>query len=76
MIRILLIVLSFLVVSVYADVNTQSKDYASIYDSLEEADFEYIFGLDSKQPDEYKKYMYSPYPLFRSGVYIVFKSIF
>lgn len=49
-------------------------DYDTIYDGLEEADFDYIFGLDPYQSEEYKKYMYSPYPLFRSGVTIVFKS--
>ena len=55
-------------------VGFQNKDYEKIYDSLEEADFEYLFGLDPYQTDDYTQYMYSPYPLFRSGVTIVFKS--
>ena len=41
---------------------------------LEEPDFEYIFGLDPYQADEYTKYMYTPYPLFRTGVNLIFKS--
>ncbi|MBQ9149981.1 hypothetical protein IJX73_03520 [bacterium] len=53
---------------------TKTSNYDEIYAQLEEADFDYIFGLDPYQPDEYTKYMYSPYPLFRSGVNIIFKS--
>lgn len=50
------------------------KDYGAIYDNLEEADFDYIFGIDPYQADEYTKFMRSPYPLFRSGVALIFKS--
>ena len=51
-----------------------SNDYESIYNSLDEADFDYLFGIDPYQAEEYKVYMRSPYPLFRSGVNLVFKS--
>lgn len=54
--------------------NTKTNDYEEIYENLVEADFDYIFGLDPYQADDYTKYMYSPYPLFRSGVNLVFKS--
>ncbi len=54
--------------------NSKLKSYDEIYETLEEADFEYIFGLDPYQADEYTKYMYAPYPLFRTGVNLVFKS--
>lgn len=54
--------------------NTNTSDYEEIYDNLSEPDFDYIFGLDPYQADDYTKYMYSPYPLFRSGVTLVFKS--
>ncbi len=50
------------------------KNYDEIYTELQEADFEYIFGIDPNQADEYTKYMRSPYPLFRSGVNLIFKS--
>ncbi len=50
-------------------------DYDKIYKELKEADFDYIFGLDPYQSEDYTRYMYSPYPLFRSGVNLVFKSI-
>ncbi len=52
----------------------QNGDYEKIYENVEEADFDYIFGIDPYQTDEYTKYMYSPYPLFRSGVTLIFKS--
>jgi len=54
--------------------NVRSNDYEAIYNSLDEADFEYIFGIDPYQAEEYKVYMRSPYPLFRSGVDLVFKT--
>ncbi len=63
--------------SVFANNNIASvknTDYDAIYDSLSEPSFDYIFNLDPYQPDEYTKYMYSPYPLFRSGVNLIFKS--
>ncbi len=46
-----------------------------IYNKLENADFEYIFGIDPYQAEDYTKYMYSPYPLFRVGVPFIFKDI-
>lgn len=52
----------------------RTTNYDEIYAQLEEADFDYIFGLDPHQADDYTKYMYSPYPLFRLGVNIIFKS--
>lgn len=52
----------------------KSNDYEAIYNSLEEADFDYLFGIDPYQAEEYKVYMRSPYPLFRSGVNLVFKT--
>lgn len=60
-----------------ADGNVVKPDMSNwdkIYENLEEADFEYIFGLDPNQIEEYERYMYSPYPLFRSGVTFLFKS--
>lgn len=67
----------FNVVSADANANIpiiNSIDYESIYDGLQEPDFDYMFGIDPYQADEYKIYMRSPYPLFRSGVNLVFKS--
>ena len=52
----------------------QTNDYEAIYNSLDEADFDYLFGIDPYQAEEYKVYMRSPYPLFRSGVNIIFKT--
>lgn len=70
-------ILSFFFCFCFANENvvtTEIKEYDRIYSELEEADFEYIFGIDPKQTDEYTVYMYSPYPLFRSGVNLIFKT--
>ena len=74
---ILLILLLFGISSVFANENIpkpRTDNFDEIYEQLEEPDFDYIFGIDPHQADEYTQYMYSPYPLFRSGVNIVFKS--
>ncbi len=66
-----------LLFSLFFNVNfalSKTYDYDDVYSKLEEADFEYIFGLDPHQADDYTKYMFSPYPLFRSGVNLVFKT--
>ncbi|MBR2069555.1 MAG: hypothetical protein IJ877_07325 [Candidatus Gastranaerophilales bacterium] len=68
----------FFITAVFADGNIVRPDmtnWEEIYNQQQEADFDYIFGLDPYQSDEYTKYMYSPYPLFRLGVPIIFKSI-
>lgn len=49
------------------------ENYEEIYENLEPADFEYMFGIDPYQAEDYTKYMYSPYPLFRIGVPFIFK---
>ena len=51
----------------------KGEDFEAIYDRLESADFEYIFSLDPYQPEDYQKYIVSPYPLLRTGVEFVFK---
>ncbi len=63
--------------NIYANPNipiVNSVDYETIYSSLEEADFDYLFGIDPYQTEEYKVHMRSPYPLFRSAVNLVFKT--
>ena len=67
----------FLSTAVFADgniVRPDMTDWEDLYNQQEEADFDYIFGLDPYQNEEYKKYMYSPYALFRLGVTIRFKN--
>ena len=59
-----LVLLTFLSINFsFANENipkTDLDDYEKIYENLEEADFEYIFGIDPNQADDYTKYMYSP----------------
>jgi len=74
---ILFLMAIFTVGNAFANPNipiVQSNDYEAIYNSLDEADFDYLFGIDPYQAEEYKVYMRSPYPLFRSGVNIIFKT--
>ena len=76
-IRSLKITSLILLFSLFFNVNfalSKTYDYDEVYSKLEEADFEYIFGLDPHQADDYTKYMFSPYPLFRSGVNLIFKT--
>ncbi len=54
--------------------DNENSKYAQIYEDLPEADFSYIFDLDPYQTEEYQKYMYAPYPLFRTAIRFVFKN--
>lgn len=75
--KILILLICFFAFQGAAFANTpvKSEDYRTIYESLEPADFEYIFGLDPYQPEDYQRYLASPYPLLRSGVDFIFKNI-
>jgi len=53
----------------------EKETYEEIYEKMQPADFEYIFGIDPYQAEDYTKYMYSPYPLFRMGVPFIFKDM-
>lgn len=57
-----------------AQAQSENQKYAQIYNDLPEADFSYIFNLDPYQTEEYTKYMYAPYPLFRTAIRFVFKN--
>lgn len=53
----------------------KDSDYISIYNSLEKPDFQLVHGLDPYQNDDYYKYAWSPYPLFRSISTLYFKDL-
>ncbi len=55
--------------------SNERETFDEIYENLMPADFEYMFGIDPYQAEDYTKYMYSPYPLFRVGVPFIFKNI-
>ena len=57
----------------FMGVSCIAQDYDSIYENLKEADFEYVFGIDPFQAEDYVKYNASPYPLLRLGVDYKFK---
>lgn len=74
-INILKFLISFLIIigSFIFQTSYGEEDFQKIYDELEPANFEYIFGIDPYQAEEYTKYMFSPYPLLRTGVNFIFK---
>lgn len=61
-------------IGLFAILPTRAEDFQKIYDSTPEADFEYIFGIDPYQAEDYTQYMFSPYPLLRTGVNFIFKN--
>ena len=69
-----LLIFSIFIVSAPAFSN-ERETFDKIYEELLPADFEYMFGIDPYQAEDYTKYMYSPYPLFRVGVPFIFKDI-
>jgi len=76
--NVFLILSLLLTLGAFADgniVRPDMTDWQDLYEQQQSADFEYIFGIDPYQNEEYKKYMYSPYPLFRLGVTLIFKNI-
>lgn len=54
-------------------VEDKKSKYQEIYDNLAPCDFSYVFNLDPYQSEDYTKYMYAPYPLFRTAIRFVFK---
>lgn len=64
------LVLNALVAPAFAATN-----YEEIYEAQQPANFEYMFGLDPYQAEEYTKYIVAPYPLFRTAVPFRFKNI-
>ena len=50
-----------------------SKDYVSIYNNLEPANFSYMHDIDPDQYFDIKDTTWSPYPLFTLNSYIYFK---
>lgn len=73
--KILILSVLFLFCAGIPAFSGEKETYEEIYQKLEMADFEYIFGIDPYQAEDYTKYMYSPYPLFRVGVPFIFKEI-
>ena len=50
-------------------------DYAALYEKTQVADFELVHRLDPYQNEDYQKYAYAPYPLFRLSLDLKFKNI-
>lgn len=73
----LILCLSFIAPTFAENENIPAKvqDMKEIYEKLEPADFNYIFDMDPYQLEEYQKYMYTPYPLFRTSVEFKFKNV-
>lgn len=50
-----------------------STDYATLYQNAMIPDFELVHNLDPYQNEDYQKYAYAPYPLFRLSSDVYFK---
>ncbi|GBF23500.1 hypothetical protein tpqmel_0904 [Candidatus Gastranaerophilus sp. (ex Termes propinquus)] len=44
------------------------ENYEKIYEELQNANFEYVFGIDPWQSEDYTKYIFSPYPLLENNI--------
>ena len=51
-----------------------NEDYAKLYKFANIPDFELVHDLDPYQNEDYQKYAWSPYPLFRLAVDLYFKN--
>lgn len=53
---------------------TKAENYAELYHNAQVPDFELIHNLDPYQNEDYQKYAWSPYPLFRLSSDVYFKN--
>ena len=51
-----------------------ATDYARLYENAQVADFELVHKIDPYQNEDYQKYAYAPYPLFRLSSDVYFKN--
>lgn len=49
-------------------------DYQTLYQNTNVADFELVHGIDPYQNEDYQKYAWSPFPLFRLSSDVYFKN--
>ena len=49
------------------------SDYATLYQNSHVADFKLVHDIDPYQNEDYQKYAWSPYPLFRLASDVYFK---
>jgi len=54
-------------------VSLASNDYHTLYENAKIADFELVHNIDPYQNEDYQKYAYAPYPLFRLSSDVYFK---
>lgn len=50
-----------------------ATDYATLYKNTKSADFELVHNIDPYQNEDYQKYAWSPFPLFRLSSDVYFK---
>ena len=53
----------------------EGEKFIQQYENAQLADFELVHDLDPYQVEEYYRYSWSPYPLFRTSIDLYFKSI-
>lgn len=67
-----LIVLSLIL---FSQINAYCADYFKLYEKTELPKFKFHNNIDPYQNEDYFKYAYSPYPLFRTSSDLYFKSL-
>lgn len=66
---------TFLIISVtsFQQMTFAETDYASLYKNTNSANFDLVHGIDPFQNEDYQKYAWSPFPLFRLSSDVYFK---
>lgn len=64
----------FLMLILIAAPSIAATDFATLYENTQVPDFELVHNLDPYQNEDYQKYAYAPYPLFRLSSDIYFKN--
>lgn len=66
-------VLSFLLIMLVCPPAPAQTDYATLYQQAPLPDFKLVHDIDPYQNEDYQKYAWSPYPLFRLASDVYFK---
>ena len=66
-------VLLLLILNIFCALESKAIDYVTLYKEAKPADFELVHNIDPYQNEDYQKYAWSPFPLFRLSSDVHFK---
>lgn len=72
MMKKFLLVLFLLLINIQSSVFAETE-YPKLYENAKMPDFELVHSIDPYQNEDYQKYAYAPYPLFRLSSDVYFK---